>query len=232
MLEDNVLINTNVLHCAHIVKVKKLIACLSTCIFPDNTSYPINETMLQNGPPHESNEGYAYAKRLLEIQCKTYNKEYNCNYICVIPTNIYGSFDNFNLDDSHVIPGLIHRCYLAKKTQTKFIVKGTGKPLRQFIYSTDVAKLIMMILESGVIGGSYILSPTEEYSILDIANMIMDSFDYHDILFDDSFSDGQYRKTADNSKLKKLVDFEFIDLNTGIKNTIDWFTKNYNTLRK
>ena len=147
MFEKNIAINTNVLKCSHLLNVKKCISCLSTCIFPDKTTYPINETMLHSGPPHTSNDAYSYAKRMLQIQSNAYNEQYNHNFICIIPTNIYGPHDNFHLDDAHVIPALIHQCYLAKQNNKPFIVKGTGKPLRQFMYSTDLTTLIMWTLE-------------------------------------------------------------------------------------
>ena len=104
--------------------------------------------MLHNGPPHFSNDAYAYAKRLLEIQCKAYREQYSDNFVCVIPTNIYGPYDNFNLTDAHVIPSLIHKFWLAKKESKPFVIAGSGKPLRQFIYSEDLAKLILWVLES------------------------------------------------------------------------------------
>ena len=148
MYEKNILINLNVLKVCHEIKVKKLISCLSTCIFPDKTTYPINETMLHNGPPHTSNDAYAYAKRMLEVQSRAYQEQYGDNFICIIPTNIYGSYDNFNLQDSHVIPGLIHKCYLAKKENKPFVIAGSGTPLRQFIYSEDLAILILWTIEN------------------------------------------------------------------------------------
>ena len=104
MLEDNLMINFNVVKCCHDYGVEKLIACLSTCIFPDKTTYPIDETMLHNGPPHSSNDAYAYAKRMLQIHCKTYRDAYGDNFVCIIPTNVYGIHDNYSLVDGHVIP--------------------------------------------------------------------------------------------------------------------------------
>ena len=230
MFEDNILINTNVIKCAYQCGVKKLIACLSTCVFPDNLKNSLNEDSLHDGPPHPSNEGYAYAKRMLEIHCKLYNDQFGTNYICIIPTNIYGPDDNYNLQDSHVLPALIHRCYLAKKESQPFVVRGTGKPLRQFIYSMDLAKLILIVLKSEI-NSNIILSPTEEFSIKEIAEIIYKKFDYDNIVFDSNFSDGQYRKTADNSKLRKLFNFEFTDLKVGISETIDYFIENYDNLR-
>lgn len=236
MLEKNILINSNVLKASHEVGVKKLIACLSTCIFPDKTTYPINETMLHNGPPHFSNDAYAYAKRLLETQCKAYQEQYSDNFICIIPTNIYGPYDNFHLEDSHVIPGLIHKCFLAKKESRPFIVSGSGKPLRQFIYSHDLAKLILWILENYTYKEPIILSVDEkdEVSIEDVSKMIAKKMDYSEnIVFDISKPDGQYKKTADNSNLMKLIkDFKFTNIELGINETVEWFQNNYNNCRK
>jgi GDP-L-fucose synthase len=115
MLEKNLMINYNVVKCSHDYKVQKLISCLSTCIFPDIVTYPINESMLHNGPPHHSNDSYAYSKRMLEIHCKSYRENFGDNFICITPTNIYGPHDNFDLENGHVVPSLIHKCYLAKK---------------------------------------------------------------------------------------------------------------------
>lgn len=236
MYEKNTLINYNVLKCSHDTGVKKVISCLSTCIFPDKTSYPINEKMLHDGPPHFSNDAYAYSKRMLEIHSKAYQEQFGDNFICVIPTNIYGENDNYSLEGGHVIPALIHKCYLAKERGEKFIVRGTGKPLRQFIYSLDLARLMMWVLESYHEKESIILSVNEkdELSIEDVATMIAKEFDYqHMIVFDDAFSDGQFKKTADNSKLMKLnPDFEFTNMNKGIHKSVQWFINNYNKCRK
>ena len=236
MYEQNTLINCNVLKCCHEIGVKKLVSCLSTCIFPDKTSYPINESMLHNGPPHNSNDAYAYAKRMLEVQSKAYQEQYNDNFVCVIPTNIYGENDNYSLEDGHVIPALIHKCYLAKQNKEKFVVRGTGKPLRQFIYSLDLAKLILWVLESYHEKESIILSVGEdaEMSIGDVARLVAKEFDYeHMMEFDDSYSDGQFKKTADNSRLMSLYnDFKFTDMEEGMRNSVKWFIDNYDICRK
>ena len=184
MFENNVLINFNVVKYSHTFKVKKLVCCLSTCIFPDNTTYPINETMLHDGPPHSSNDAYAYAKRMLEIHCKTYQDQFDDNFICVIPTNIYGPNDNYDLKDGHVIPALTHRCYLAKKEGKPFRVLGSGTPLRQFIFSEDLANLFMWTLENYNEKESLILSVGEknEVAIKDVALEIAKSFDYEHMM--------------------------------------------------
>jgi GDP-L-fucose synthase len=235
MFEKNIEINMNVLKCAHNHKVKKLVSILSTCIFPDETTYPINETMLHDGPPHNSNDAYAYAKRMLEVHSKAYREQYGDNFICVIPTNIYGPNDNYHFEDSHVIPGLIHKCLDARKHDDFFEVRGTGKPVRQFIYSEDLAKLIMWTLEKYEEKDTLILSVDEddEVSIETVARLIASRMNWeHRLIFDDSYSDGQYKKTANNRKLKSLVDYKFMPLKKGIKKSVRWFIKNYDIARK
>jgi GDP-L-fucose synthase len=249
MFDDNIQINTNVVKLCELFNVEKCICILSTCIFPDKTEYPINETMLHNGPPHYSNEGYAYAKRILEVQTKLYNNSPNkkTHFVCVIPTNIYGPFDNFSLKDGHVIPALMHQCYLSLKNNTSFVVKGKGTALRQFIYSKDLAKLLMIIMEHYESKDPIILSPCKfltqeqepsenEYTIREVVNLIAETFNQSQIKFDETYNEGQYKKTADSNKLKnflemKNIEFEFTSLKEGIKETVEWFIKNYNTAR-
>ena len=115
MFESNIQINLNVLKCCYLFDVEKVVSCLSTCIFPDQTEYPITEKDLHNGPPHFSNDAYAYAKRMLDVHSCAYFQQYGKKFISVIPTNIYGEHDNYHLEDAHVIPALIHKCYLSKK---------------------------------------------------------------------------------------------------------------------
>ena len=151
MYEDNMMINFNVLRSCHENGIKNCISLLSTCIFPNNTTYPIDETMLHKGPPHESNEGYSYAKRLLDVHCKLYNNKYGYNFKCIIPTNLYGKYDNYSLTDGHVVPALIHKCYLESNSNkvNKWInVWGTGTPLRQFLYVNDLAKILIASIKS------------------------------------------------------------------------------------
>jgi GDP-L-fucose synthase len=234
MFEDNISINNNVLKACHANDIQRVICCLSTCIFPDNIEYPICEDKLHKGEPHHSNYPYAYAKRMLEVLCRAYNEQYFREYICVIPTNIYGPYDNFHLEDSHVIPGLIHKCYLARKNNTPFTILGSGSPKRQFIYSLDLAKLIMNCLFDYKEKDPIILSVSEkeEVSIKDVGMMISKHFNYQNIVFDTTFSDGQYKKTADNNKLlKTFSNIQFTPLDKGIEETIKWFVLNYSNAR-
>lgn len=233
---ENILINDNIMEASRIYKVEKLVSCLSTCIFPDKTTYPIDETMIHNGPPHTSNEGYAYAKRMIDVLNRCYKEEYNCNFTSIIPTNIYGPHDNFNIQDGHVIPGLIHKTYLAKKNNTDLVIWGTGKPLRQFIYSTDLADLTVWVMRNYHSPDPIILSvdPEDEVSIADVAGWIAEAFEFKgNIIFDTSKSDGQYKKTASNAKLRSLLpDYKFTSMKDGLQKACKWFEENYENARK
>lgn len=235
----NVLMNDNVMECSRIYGVEKLVSCLSTCIFPDKTTYPIDETMIHNGPPHDSNCGYAYAKRMIDVMNKCYNEQYVCNFTSIIPTNIYGPDDNFSIEDGHVIPGLIHKCYLAKQQHVDFNIWGTGRPLRQFIYSHDLAKLVIWTMKNYHSPDPLILSVDEEaeVSIADLSEHIADALEFDGfIVFDSNKADGQYKKTANNKKLKELLkqypDFKFTPIQEGLKQTCQWFIENYDNARK
>mmetsp|Transcript_2694 Transcript_2694/g.3677 ORF Transcript_2694/g.3677 Transcript_2694/m.3677 type:complete len:319 (-) Transcript_2694:199-1155(-) len=234
---ENMLINDNVMECCRIYNVHKLVSCLSTCVFPDKTTYPIDETMIHAGPPHSSNEGYAYAKRMIDVMNRCYADEYCAKFTSVIPTNIFGEFDNFSIQNGHVIPGLIHKCYLAKQNNTSFTVWGSGTPLRQFIYSLDLAKLTVWVLREYDSTDSIILSVDEkdEVSIKDVALMIADAMEFprDRVVFDTTKADGQFKKTASNKKLRTyLPDFQFTPMDQALKSVVSWFVDNYETVRK
>ncbi|XP_063610305.1 GDP-L-fucose synthase-like [Penaeus indicus] len=235
-LQFNQLINNNVLESCKDFKVQKVVSCLSTCIFPDKTTYPIDETMIHNGPPHQSNLGYSYAKRMVDVMNQTYHQQYGCNFTSVIPTNIYGPHDNFSLEDGNVLPAQINKVYMAKKNGTPFTIWGTGKPLRQFIYSIDLAKLMIWALRDYNEVSPIILSVDEadEVSIKEAAEMVIDAFEFKgEVVFDTSKSDGQFKKTASNAKLRKyLPDYKFTPIQQGIKETVNWFIENYESARK
>uniref|UniRef100_A0A183ACU7 GDP-L-fucose synthase n=1 Tax=Echinostoma caproni TaxID=27848 RepID=A0A183ACU7_9TREM len=162
---QNVLINDNVLASSFSVGVRKVVSCLSTCIFPDQTTYPIDETMVHNGPPHDSNYGYSYAKRMIDVLNRAYSEQYGVVYTSVIPTNVFGPYDNFNIERGHVLPGLIHKAYLSKKQNQPLIVWGSGTPLRQFIYSVDLGRLIIWTLREYNDTSPIILSVPEDQEI-------------------------------------------------------------------
>lgn len=260
-LRTNLAINDNVLSSSHELGVQKVVSCLSTCIFPDKTTYPIDETMVHDGPPHPSNFGYSYAKRMIDVMNQGYTELYTKSsltlettdekpmpiFTSVIPTNVYGPNDNYNLMDGHVVPNLIHKAYNAWKeslangsTEATLTVFGTGKPLRQFIYSHDLAKLILWVLLNYTEREPIILSVDEkdELSIQQTAQGVTDAFTKlygikFNLVNNASMADGQFKKTASNRKLRKyLPSFEFTPFNVGIEESVKWFVDNYETARK
>ena len=163
----------NVSQCCVKHSCVKLVSCLSTCIFPDKVSYPITEQQLHAGPLHDSNVGYSYAKRMVDVQNRMYNaSNCGCLFTSVIPTNTYGKHDNFNLADGHVIANLVHKCSEAKQNGTVFTVCGSGEPLRQFMYSLDLARLMQWAVLTYSEATPIILANPQEYSISEIAKAI------------------------------------------------------------
>jgi GDP-L-fucose synthase len=231
---DNIMINTNVIESARLHNVKKLVSFLSTCVFPDNIEYPITEKKIHLGAPHFSNYPYAYAKRMADIQIRAYREQYGVEYVSVIPTNIYGPNDNFSLESGHVIPMLLHKMYNAQRDNTDFVVWGSGKPLREFIYSKDIAKLSEWALDNYNESEPIIFSNSNEISIKDLVDLLVNEFNFKGkVIFDKTKPDGQFRKPSDNSKLKSyLPGFEFTPIKIGLKETINWFIENYDKTRK
>jgi len=231
---DNLMINTNVIESARKAGVKNLVAFLSTCVFPDKVKYPLTVDQIQLGEPHESNYPYAYAKRMADVQIRAYREQYGINYTSIIPSNIYGPNDNFNLDHGHVMPMLIHKLYLAKKNKTDFTVWGSGKPLREFVYSKDIAKIAEWALFNYEGTDPLIISGDEEVSIKDLVSLLVDEFKFKGkVVFDKTKPDGQLRKPSDNSKIKELLpNFEYTPFEQGIKETVNWFIENYDEARK
>ena len=231
---DNLMINTNVIEASRKAGVKRLIAFLSTCVFPDNVSYPLTVDQVHQGEPHSSNYPYAYAKRMADVQIRAYREQYGLNYTSIIPSNIYGPNDNFNLDHGHVMPMLIHKLYLAKKNKTDFTVWGSGKPLREFIYSKDIAKIAEWALYNYEGTDPLIISGDEEVSIKDLVELLVDEFKFKGkVVFDETKPDGQFRKPSDNTTIKELLpDFKYTSFEDGIKETVNWFKENYENARK
>ena len=231
---DNLMINTNVIEASRRAGVKNLVAFLSTCVFPDKVKYPLTVDQIQLGEPHESNYPYAYAKRMADVQIRAYREQYGINYTSIIPSNIYGPNDNFSLEHGHVMPMLIHKLYLAKKNKTDFTVWGSGKPLREFIYSKDIAKIAEWALFNYEGTDPLIISGDEEISIKDLVGLLVDEFKFKGkVIFDKTKPDGQLRKPSDNSKIKELMpDFEYTPFEQGIKETVNWFIENYDEARK
>lgn len=231
---DNIMINTNVIEQARKCGVEKLVSFLSTCVFPNNVEYPLTESKIHLGEPHFSNYPYAYAKRMADIQIRAYREQYGLNYVSVIPTNIYGPNDNFSLTQGHVMPMLIHKLYLSQKNNTDFVVWGSGKPLREFIYSKDISLLSEWAVNNYNDPEPIIFSTSYEISIMDLVDLLVKEFNFKGkVIFDKSKPDGQFRKPSDNAKLKSyLPDFNFTPIEDGVKETVNWFIENYGKIRK
>ncbi|XP_070543875.1 GDP-L-fucose synthase-like [Ptychodera flava] len=236
VFRNNMKINDNVLYSCYKYNVQKCVSCLSTSIFPAKTTYPINETMIHSGPPHQSDFGYSYAKRMIDVMNRGYNVQHSCKFVSVVPTNVFGPFDNFNLEDGNVMPATIHKVFCSKRDNLPFVIWGTGSPRRQFIYSLDLARLFLWVLREYDDVSPIILSVGEEdeVSIKEAAEMVIEAFDFKGkVVFDTSKSDGQFKKTAHNGKLRSyLPDFKFTPIKQAIKETVDWFTGNFETARK
>lgn len=238
-LSDNVKININIVDACKKYNVKKLINVLSTCIFPDkNINYPLTSDQLHNGLPHSSNIGYAYSKRVLHLASSLLTNDTNIKIVNLTPTNLYGEFDNYNLVSSHVIPGLVHKAYISKQTNTPLKVYGTGKAIRQFLYSDDFAKVILKFANTEFDEKciSCIVSPPEsdELSIKNLVEKIVNTIHFSgETTYHTSFSDGQLKKTTNNDELYKYIsDFTFTPIDTGLTSTINYFVENYDTVRK
>jgi GDP-L-fucose synthase len=186
------------------------------------------------GPPHPSNYGYAYAKRMADIQIQSYRDQYGLNYFSVIPCNIYGPNDNYHLEDGHVVPSLIHKFYLAKKRNEDVIIWGDGSPLREFIYSEDIANLVEILLETYRDASPVILSSGNEITIKDLVYLIADIYGHKGkIIWDSDKPKGQHRKPSDNSVIRLLApDFKFTPIEEGLRKSIEWFIENYEKARK
>jgi len=229
---ENFVINNNIVESSYKNEIPNFVNLLSTCIFPDkNIKFPLTPDQIDNGSPHPSNHGYSYAKRLSGYQTNIIKKVLNSNWVSVIPTNVYGTNDNFHLEDGHMIPAMIHRAYLSKQRSEKMVVWGDGSPLRQVIYSEDLAKLIIWSLNNWTSDDPFMAINPIENSILYIAKIICNTFDIkdEDIIFDSTKPMGQYKKPAITNA---PVGFEFKNLNEGIKDTVEWFIQNYKEVRK
>jgi GDP-L-fucose synthase len=231
---ENTLINNNVIDQARSNGVKKLLAFTSTCIFPNQVEYPLKESYMHFGPPHESNYGYAYSKRMLDVQIQACNQQYKTKYFTVVPTNVYGPKDNYNLDNGHVLPALIHRCYLAKEQGIDFEVWGSGAPLREFIFSRDVANICEILLDKYQDTAPVIISTSQEVSIKQVVALICDIIGFKgNVVWNTSKPEGQFRKPTDTARLKSVIgNYQFVDLKAGLEETIDYFISNYQSVRK
>ncbi|MBV03480.1 MAG: GDP-fucose synthetase [Rhodobacteraceae bacterium] len=234
---ENQKINHNILSAAHESGVRKVISLLSTCVYPDSPyiSYPLTEEQLHLGPPHPSNFGYAYAKRMVDVMSRAYRQQYECNFVTAIPNNLYGENDNFDLENGHVIPSLMRKIWEAKIKNIPYVeCWGDGMSLREFTYSKDIAKILLFLLENYDEAHPINIGNTEEYSIKEVVSLLCENLEYSgEIIWNTDMPSGQFRKPSSNKKLTDLGwDKEwYTPLKEGLKNTCKWFIINYPNVR-
>lgn len=233
---QNLMIQNNVIYNAYKYKVKKLLFLGSSCIYPKNAPQPIKEESLLTSELEYTNEPYAIAKIAGLKMCESYNLQYGCNFISVMPTNLYGEHDNFDLENSHVLPALIRKIHTAKiNNQPHVGIWGSGKPRREFLYSYDMAEACVHIMEN--IDFAYLIKDKKEIknthinigygsdiSILELALLIKKIIGFEgEIICDESKPDGTYQKLLDSSKLKALGWEAKTSLEQGIQKTYQWY---------
>jgi GDP-L-fucose synthase len=234
---ENSIINNKLLDSACFGKAKKVVSLLSTCVYPDSpyVSYPLTEEQLHLGPPHASNFGYAYAKRMVDVMSRAYRQQYGCNFITAIPNNLYGKNDNFDLDNGHVIPSLIRKVWEAKINNYPSIeCWGDGTSLREFTYADDIAKILLFLLDN--YDGEYPINigNTEEHSIKEVVQMICEILDYDgNVIWRTDKPAGQFRKPSSNQKLLDLgwEKENYTSLKIGLQETCQWVKDNYPNIR-
>ena len=235
--QDNSEINNNIISSCIQNNITRLVCCLSTCIYPDEkyVTYPLTEEQLHLGPPHDSNFGYAYAKRMVDVQIRAARQQYGVNYISVIPNNLYGEHDNFDLENGHVLPALIRKIWEAKiNSKPYFEVWGDGEVYREFTYSEDIAKAILFCLENYNSDMPINIGNTEEYLLKDVIGLLKKYLGYNgEIIFDITKPKGQVRKPSSNQRFLDLGWKKewYTPLEKGLKNTCEWFIKNYPNVR-
>lgn len=230
LLRDNVLMNFFVLEAARMCGVEKVVVASSVAIYPTEAPIPLNEDSINKGLPHESAYSYAFAKRLLDPAIKAYRKEYGLKVAGFIPNGIFGEHANFKEGESIMINALIRRFYENRDTEEKIVVWGDGSPLREYTYSHDMARAFMWGLDNYDNSQILNIGSTEEHSVREIAFMIAENLNINTdrIFFDTARPGGIFRRNTDNSRFVNLSDFKYSAFKDGLKNTISWFSENYN----
>jgi GDP-L-fucose synthase len=219
---DNLMIESNVIHFAYKNNVKKLLFLGSSCIYPKESIQPIKEEYLLSGHLEPTNKPYAIAKIAGIELCKSYREQYGCNFISAMPTNLYGTNDNYHLENSHVIPALLRKVFLAKKNNDQFvIVWGSGKPRRDFLNVDDLANACYLLMNEYDEAEPINIGSGCDISITELTNLIMEELDYNgEVKFDKSKPDGTMLKLLDNSKIKSLGWVPKIKIREGIRKAI------------
>ena len=239
-LNENILIQTNLIKCAHENNIKHFINLGSSCIYPKNSKQPIKEDYLLTDSLEETNEAYALAKIIGVKLCEYYNRQFKRNYFTLMPCNLYGPYDNFNLKNSHFVPALIKKIIISKVNKNPGIeIWGTGKPKREVMFVDDLASAIFFILNKKIKNDKKLLSilkktslinvgSGKEYLIKDIAKIICKiENNKTKLYFNTNYPDGTKRKVVDTKILRNLGWSSKVSLAEGLSKTIEWYKKNY-----
>jgi GDP-L-fucose synthase len=224
---DNLMMEGNIIHQSHLNGVKKLMFFGSSCIYPRNANQPIKEESLLSGYLEKTNEPYAIAKIAGIKLCDAYRSQYNCNFISVMPTNMYGINDNYHRENSHVLPALIRRFHEAKVADaTEVVVWGSGAPMREFLFADDLADACFMLMQNYNEPGHINIGSGKDISIKDLAVLIKEIIGFSgNLRFDTSKPDGSPRKLMDSSKLYALGWHPSTSFKEGIKLAYEDFLK-------
>lgn len=230
---DNLVIETNIVEAARLVGVEKLLFLGSSCIYPKHADQPMSEDALLTGPLEPTNEWYAVAKIAGIKLCQAYRRQYGCDFISAMPTNLYGPGDNFDRTQSHVIPGLIRRFHEAKENgDTKVAVWGSGRPRREFLHVEDLADALVHLLKVWS-GESHInVGVGEDLPISELAQLVAKVVGFQgELEFDPSMPDGTPRKLLDTSRLQALGWQPSVSLEQGLATTYAWFLEHLSEAR-
>jgi GDP-L-fucose synthase len=227
-LTQNLQIQSNLMDAAHAAKTEKFVFLGSSCIYPRNCPQPIKEDYLLTGELEQTNSAYAIAKIAGIELIKSYRKEYGYKWISVMPTNLYGPNDNFDLETSHVLPALIRKFIEAKQNnKSEVTVWGSGTPLREFLHTDDLAKAVLLCMEKYDDAQQINVGSGVEISILDLANKIAEKVGFSgSIVMDANKPDGTPRKVLDITKVSNLGWKPTISLDQGIVSTVEWYLEN------
>ena len=231
-LYDNLMMAANVIHGAYKADVEKLLFLGSSCIYPKLAPQPLKETSLMTGPLEPTNAPYAMAKITGIYLCETYRREFGCNFISAMPTNLYGAGDNYHPENSHVIPALIHKAHVAKISGAKALsIWGSGSPLREFLNADDCADAIVHVMKNYSDAETINIGSGKEISITQLAQVICDTVGFQGQLeFDTSKPDGTPRKLMSSDKLRGLGWRLKTDLRTGLKKAYEDYLKHETSL--
>ncbi len=230
----NLMIQTNVLHSAYLTGVKKVLVLGSSCIYPKLASQPMKEEYLLSGYLEPTNKAYAVAKIAGIVMAESYNKQYGTNFISVMPCNLYGPNDNFDIENSHVVPALMRKTHEARLASAEFVeIWGTGNPLREFLHVDDLADACLFLMENYDSSEIVNIGAGYDMSIRDLAVLIKEVVGYGgELKFNPKMPDGTPRKLVDVSRMASLGWQPSIPLRQGLMATYQWYLENENHLRK